>query len=352
MRAISAPLFALSAALTLADIPLKPCPPTNVSTGHANCFANETCCVEQYFGASGCEVALPTGGTTCCAPGPPLNISTTLPNCLIIGDSVSDQYTPSVAQLMNSTCLVQHSPWVGGGSANDVANGLFNLEYCRWLRTALRPDLDVHWDIIQFNFGLHDLMNVWPGPLAVYTEMLSNVTDILLASGAKHVVYALTTPFQADSLPACGPYCNVPNTTSALSAWPYPQLGEWPQPTNGGNGRCGPPQCAPGSLGCGVPNITAKNASPDPSAPGCGPPTYAVTVLNNAAKGVMASKGVPIVDLNTPIHAHCGANYSYCDLCDNETQYMGIYCGYHYSGAGVAVLAQVVADAFTAILGA
>ena len=158
--------LALAAGVARGDegIPLKPCPPTNTSTGHANCFANETCCVEQYFGASGCEVALPSGGTTCCAPGPPLNISTTLPNCLIIGDSVSDQYTPSVAALMNATCLVQHSPWVGGGSANDVANGLFNLEHCRWLRTALRPDLDVKWDIIQFNFGLHDLMNVWPGP--------------------------------------------------------------------------------------------------------------------------------------------------------------------------------------------
>ena len=128
---------------------LKPCPPTNTSKGNANCFANETCCTAMYFGASGCEVQLPNGGSYCCAPGPPLPISTTLPNCLVIGDSVSDQYTPSVASLLKDKCLVQHAPWVGGGSADNVANGLFNLLHCRWLRTALRPDLPVAWDIIQ-----------------------------------------------------------------------------------------------------------------------------------------------------------------------------------------------------------
>lgn len=286
---------------------------------------------------------MPSGTTTCCAPGAALNISTTLPNCLIIGDSVSDQYTPSVAVLLSKKCLVQHAPWVGGGSADNAANGLFNLLNCRWLRTALRPDQNVVWDIIQFNFGLHDLMNVWPAPLAQYTQTLTNITDILLASGAKHVIYALTTPFQADSLPSCGPYCNAPVTATGA---------DWPQPTDGGNGRCGPPICAPGSLGCGVPNATAKAQSPDPNAPGCGPPTNAVTVLNKAASGVMALKGVPTIDLNSIVHNHCGLNYSECDWCDNETQYMGIMCGYHYAGPGVAALAQAVADRFTAILGA
>jgi hypothetical protein len=271
-----------------------------------------------------------------------------MPNCLVIGDSVSDQYTPSVATLMKEKCLVQHSPWVGGGSADNAANGLFNLLHCRWLRTALRPDRAVDWDIVMFNFGLHDLMNTWPAPLALYTETLANITDILLASGAKHVVYALTTPFQADSLPSCGPYCNTPNVSAAhLSA-----LADWPQPTDGGNGRCGPPLCAPGSLGCGVPNETAKAQSPNPDAPGCGPPTFAVTVLNTAAEGVMAARGVPTLDLNAVVHAHCGANYSACDWCDNETQYMGVQCGYHYAAGGIAALAEAVADKFTKILGA
>ena len=92
-------LASLTAALALAAVPLKPCPPTNVSTGHANCLATETCCTEQYFGASGCEVLLPTGKTTCCAPGPPLNISTTLPNCLIIGELLALCCAPPRAPL-------------------------------------------------------------------------------------------------------------------------------------------------------------------------------------------------------------------------------------------------------------
>jgi len=336
----------LLAALARAQqLPLKPCPPTNTSAGHANCFSDEACCVEQYFGASGCEVQTRTAGKVCCAPGPPLNASTTLPNVLVIGDSVSDQYTPGVAARLNATALVQHAPWVGGGSANDVASGLFNLQNCRWLRTALRPDETVAWDLITFNFGLHDLLNVFPSKLAVYTAMLDNVTSILLASGAKRVLYILTTPFQADDLPACGPYCNVPNASAGAS------LGDWPQPT-GGNGRCGPPTCAAGSLGCGTPNATAKAQSPDPSAPGCGPPTHAVSVLNVAARSVMAARNVPVYDLNAVVHAHCGDAYSNCTLCDDETQYMGIRCGYHYSPEGVSILSDAVAAAVTAALAA
>lgn len=301
--------FAYEISLTSLDIPLKPCPPA-AGQGLANCLINETCCNGMYFGASGCEVMSPNGkGTICCAPGAALNVSTTMPNVLIIGDSVSDQYTPSVARILNTTCLVQHAPWASGGSADNAANGLFNLLNCRWLRTAQNPNVIVKWDLIMYNFGLHDLMNTWDGKLVVYSETLENITDILQAN-AKQVLYALTTPFQADSLPSCGPYCNVPNATSMAML----QGSEWPQPTDGGNGRCGPPLCQEGALGCGVPNATSKAQSPDPNAPGCGPPTYAVTVLNDAASKVMASKGVPTLDLNSLVHSHCGTNYSYCEV--------------------------------------
>lgn len=208
--------------------------------------------------------------------------------------------------------------------------------YARMSSTAARPPCASP----ALRAGLHDLMNVFPASLAVYTATLANVTDLLLASGAKRVMYILTTPFEADELPACGPYCNMPNSS----------VGDWPQPTNGGNGRCGPPQCVAGSLGCGVPNVTAKAQSPDPNAPGCGPPTHAVTVLNTAARAVMAARSVPVFDLNSVVHAHCGASYSSCALCDNETQYMGIQCGYHYSPPGVEILAEAVAGAVTAAL--
>jgi hypothetical protein len=64
----------------------------------------------------------------------------------------------------------------------------------------------------------------------------------------------------------------------------------------------------------------------------------------------MAARGVPVFDLNSVVHAHCGATYDSCFMCDNETQYMGIECGYHYSPAGVEILAEAVAGAVTAAL--
>lgn len=146
-------VLAASAAAPPPQPSLTPCPPTVNASGRASCLAGETCCVEQYFGASGCMVQT-AAGKVCCAPGPALPVSATLKNVLIIGDSVSDQYTPSVASKLAGSALVQHSPWVGGGSANDVANGYFNLKNCRWLRTALRPDQVVPWDLVTFNFGV------------------------------------------------------------------------------------------------------------------------------------------------------------------------------------------------------
>lgn len=334
---------ALAAAPGLKDCPAQP------GLGHSACPLNATCCVEQYFGASGCIFA---GTTKCCSPGPPLELSTTLPNCLVIGDSVSVQYTGAVGTLLNASCQVQHAPWVGGGSANNAASGLDHLTHCHWLRTALRPDLDVTWDVIQFNFGLHDLPKADPAQpelLDLYTEQLENITLLLLASGAKHVQYALTTPFEADALADCGPYCSPgPDLVEGSTTSPPPA--PYPQPKNGGNGRCGPPLCQAGALGCGVPNATAKAHSPDPTAPGCGPPTHAVTKLNERAASVMAKHGVPTLDLNALVHSHCGAEYHNCSLCDDETKYMGIRCGYHYSADGVAILADAVAESFRKLL--
>ena len=349
-----------SSAASLLPPQLKTCPTSNTTLGQSACPLNATCCVHEYYKANGCMFA---GTEHCCSPGPPLAPSTTLPNCLIIGDSVSEQYTPRVAELLATTCQVQHAPWVGGGSANNAFNGLFNLEHCRWLRTAMRPDLPVHWDIIMFNFGLHDLPKADPAnptQLDLYTTQLDNITQILLASGAKHVQYALTTPFQPDALPDCGPYCSPGpvNTTGGGEEFGEhfgEEFGEfgapYPQPKNGGNGRCGPPMCQEGSLGCGVPNATAKARSTDPTAPGCGPPTNAVAKLNARAAMVMKKHGVPTLDLNTLVHSHCGANYHNCSLCDDETKYMGIRCGYHYSPVGVPILASAIANSFKGLLG-
>ena len=65
----------------------------------------------------------------------------------------------------------------------------------------------------------------------------------------------------------------------------------------------------------------------------------------------MAKHNVPTLDLNTLVHSHCGADYSNCTLCDDETKYMGIRCGYHYSPVGVPILAAAIADSFKKLLG-
>ncbi len=98
--------------------------------GPAACPAGAKCCTCLFCEAGGC---IYPNSTECWSPGPGQDISTDLPNCLIIGDSVSNQYTPVVTALLNSTCKVQHAPWVGGGSANNADNGLRNLqgEKCR-----------------------------------------------------------------------------------------------------------------------------------------------------------------------------------------------------------------------------
>ena len=101
--------------------------------------------------------------------------------------------------------------------------------------------------------------------------------------------------------------------------------------------------CEKGAIGCGVPNKTAS------AGPGCGPPTHAVTKLNQVATSVMQALGVEILDLNAVVHQHCDpqtpkgqVGYSNCTLCDDETKYMGIRCGYHYSSIGIQILAEAI----------
>eukprot|EP01052_Picozoa_sp_SAG31_P051393 SAG31_NODE_12184_length_960_cov_2.041812_1_plen_210_part_10 len=170
--------------------------------GPAACPVNATCCVSMFAESNGCKYP----GSNECWMGAQGPISTTLPNCLVIGDSVSNQYTPHVAMLLNSTCKVLHAPWVGGGSANNAATGMRNLQAGHWLRTTERPDRPVAWDLIMFNFGLHDLPKTTPALLDLYTAQMENITKSLLSSGAKRLLYALTTPFLADATKYCGPY--------------------------------------------------------------------------------------------------------------------------------------------------
>lgn len=67
-----------------------------------------------------------------------------LPQALIIGDSISIGYTPYVQELLAGRVVVEHHE----GNAGHTGNGLNRIE--EWIGNT-------KWDVIHFNWGLHDL---------------------------------------------------------------------------------------------------------------------------------------------------------------------------------------------------
>jgi hypothetical protein len=67
-------------------------------------------------------------------------------NVLIIGDSISIGYTPFVQKAMSPGINVEHSEGNGGSTLR----GIENIE--KWLG-------DKKWDVVLFNFGLHDMVH-------------------------------------------------------------------------------------------------------------------------------------------------------------------------------------------------
>ena len=67
-----------------------------------------------------------------------------LPRVLLIGDSISMGYTPAVRELLAGKANVHRPPT----NCGPTIRGLEQID--AWLG-------DGHWDVIHFNFGLHDL---------------------------------------------------------------------------------------------------------------------------------------------------------------------------------------------------
>ncbi|PAW63589.1 MAG: SGNH/GDSL hydrolase family protein [Verrucomicrobiia bacterium Tous-C4TDCM] len=67
-----------------------------------------------------------------------------LPKVLIIGDSISIGYTPYVKRQLKDEVSLSHNP----GNAANTGTGLAKID--AWLG-------DTRWDLIHFNWGLHDL---------------------------------------------------------------------------------------------------------------------------------------------------------------------------------------------------
>jgi len=121
------------------------------------------------------------------APSPvtaPITDEPGLPRVLLIGDSISMGYTLPVRALLKGKANVHRIPANGGPSTN----GLRNLK--AWLGTG-------RWDVIHFNFGIHDMKFMEPGkqqvPPAAYEKNLREIVRQLQATGAR-LIWATTTP--------------------------------------------------------------------------------------------------------------------------------------------------------------
>ena len=107
-----------------------------------------------------------------------------LPRVLLIGDSISIGYTEPVRTELKDKANVHRIPM----NAATTVVGLKNLE--DWLGSG-------HWDVIHFNFGLHDLKIMDDGqrqvPLPDYESNLRTIVQRCAKTGAR-LIWAATTP--------------------------------------------------------------------------------------------------------------------------------------------------------------
>ena len=137
-----------------------------------------------------------------------------LPNVLIIGDSISIGYTGQVRAQLKGKANVIHNP----GNAAGTTLGLKKLQ--EWLG-------DTKWDVIHFNWGLHDLKHVkeagssensnnpndpQQADLATYTANLKVLVKQLNATDSK-LIFATTTPYPKGVKP-----CRLPADAAKYNA--------------------------------------------------------------------------------------------------------------------------------------
>ena len=106
------------------------------------------------------------------------------PRVLLIGDSISIYYAPFVKELLAGKAEVVHS-----GHAEGTRFGLKNLP-------RMLAQSGGKWDIIHFNWGLHDVKDHKVVPIEEYEKNLRDLVKQLKATGAK-LVWATTTPVGA-----------------------------------------------------------------------------------------------------------------------------------------------------------
>jgi len=168
----------------------------------------------------------------------PVEDDPNLPCVLLIGDSISMGYTIPVRELLAGKANVHRVPENGG----PTINGLEKMG--AWLA-------DGNWDLIHFNFGLHDLVMMEDGSFRVsieeYGRNLRQLVDRIQATGATAtLIWCSTTPVPEDvGAPARTPQDVIAYNEVAkaimdergiaiddLYAFALPRLAEIQQPAN------------------------------------------------------------------------------------------------------------------------
>jgi acyl-CoA thioesterase-1 len=121
----------------------------------------------------------------------PVQDDPSLPRALLIGDSISMGYTVPVREALAGKANVHHPPV----NCGPTIRGVEQLD--AWLG-------DGRWDVIHFNFGLHDLKVMRDGnrqvPPDKYEKNLREIVARLKKTGAT-LVWCTTTPVPAKSNP-------------------------------------------------------------------------------------------------------------------------------------------------------
>jgi lysophospholipase L1-like esterase len=114
-----------------------------------------------------------------------------LPRIILIGDSISRSYTQPVRKLLEGKANVHRAP----ANCGPTTTGLREIE--GWLTEGQGEG---HWDIIVFNFGIHDRNR----PSKEYAENLKQLIIKLQKTNAK-LLWVRTTPFNDKNDPINAP---------------------------------------------------------------------------------------------------------------------------------------------------
>ena len=166
----------------------------------------------------------------------PVKDDPSLPRALLIGDSISIGYTVPVRRLLAGKVNLHRIPTNGGPTIKGVE------ELDSWTGAD-------NWDVIHFNWGLHDLRIMETGKHQVsiddYAKNLRTLVARLKKTGAK-LIWASTTPVPEGKLSPLRHPEDVPRYNAAAAAvmrengvaindlygFAFPLLGEIQRPAN------------------------------------------------------------------------------------------------------------------------